>query len=64
MDYLSNIKWADGYVCLKCGNTRFCKGAKEHIRQCAKCNYLESPARGTLFHKVKFPLLKGIILHQ
>ena len=23
MDYLSNIKWAAGYVCPKCGNTKF-----------------------------------------
>jgi len=62
MDYLSNIKWADGYVCPKCGNTKFCKGDKEHIRQCTKCNYLESPTSSTLFHKVKFPLLKAFYI--
>ncbi len=28
-------------------------------RQCTKCRYLESPTAGTLFHKVKFPLVKA-----
>jgi hypothetical protein len=62
MDYLSNIKWANGFVCPKCGNTKYCKGDKEHIRQCTKCNYLASPTSGTLFHKVKFPLLKAFYI--
>ncbi len=28
-------------------------------RQCTKCRYLESPTAGTLFHKIKFPLVKA-----
>ena len=61
-DYLANIKWGNGYVCPKCGNTKSCKGHKEHIRECTKCNYLASPTSGTLFHKVKFPLLKAFYI--
>ena len=62
MDYLSELKWANGFICLHCGNTKYCKGNKEHIRQCTKCNYLVSPTSGTLFHKVKFPLLKAFYI--
>jgi hypothetical protein len=57
--YLARKKWGDGYVCPRCGNTKFCKGEKEHNRQCTRCRYISSPTSGTLFHKVKFPLLKA-----
>lgn len=60
--YLAAIKWAGGYVCPKCGNTRYCRGEKEHNRQCTRCHYIESPTSGTLFHKVKFPLLKAFYI--
>ena len=62
MNYLSNVKWAGGFICPQCSNTKYCKGDKEHIRQCTKCNYLASPTSGTLFHKVKFPLLKAFYI--
>lgn len=57
--YLSALKWQDGYKCKKCGYGSFCKGIKEHDRQCNRCRYLESPTAGTLFHKVKFTLVKA-----
>jgi len=62
LDYLSKLKWDKGYICPKCGNTKYCNGIKEHDRQCSKCNYLESPTSGTLFHKVKFPILKAFYI--
>lgn len=57
--YLYEIKWKDGYVCKKCSHTHYCKGIKEFDKQCTKCNYIESPTAQTIFHKVKFPLLKA-----
>lgn len=62
MDYLANQKWSSGFTCPGCGNTKYCNGHKEHIRQCTKCNRLVSPTSGTLFHKVKFPLLKAFYI--
>lgn len=59
LDYLSDLKWRDGYKCKKCGYGSYCKGIKDHDRQCCRCRYLESPTAGTLFHKVKFPLVKA-----
>lgn len=59
LEYMAWAKWGDGFKCKKCANTRSCKGIKEFDRQCSKCNYVESPTAGTLFHQVKFPLVKA-----
>lgn len=59
LEYMAGAKWGDGFKCKKCANTRSCKGIKEFDRQCSKCNYVESPTAGTLFHQVKFPLVKA-----
>jgi hypothetical protein len=57
--YLSDIKWppANGYKCKKCGHLKYGAGKKSFSRRHAKCNYDESPTAGTMFDKVKFPLL-------
>lgn len=62
LSYLSGLKWQDGYVCPKCGDTKYCKGEKEFNRQCTKCHHISSPTSGTLFHKVKFPILKAFYI--
>lgn len=59
LKYLSGIKWTEGYKCRKCGHHHYCKGLKLYDRQCSRCNYSESPTANTLFHKVKFPLVKA-----
>lgn len=62
MDYLAELKWSSGFICPQCGHTKYCNGHKAHIRQCTRCNHLVSPTSGTLFHKVKFPLLKAFYI--
>lgn len=62
MDYLAQLKWPDGFVCERCGNKRCCAGSRHYSRQCTKCKYQASPTSGTLFHKVKFPLLKAFYI--
>ncbi|MBK6371989.1 MAG: IS1595 family transposase [Saprospiraceae bacterium] len=57
--YLSELKWSAGYQCPKCDNLKYCKGINEFDRQCTKCSHLESPTAGTLFHKMKFSILKA-----
>lgn len=59
--YLAKYKWADGFVCSKCGGTKGCmkKGYKYH---CYRCNYVESATANTLFHKVKFGLHKAFCM--
>lgn len=61
-NYLAELKWKDGYICKKCGNTKYCAGLTETGRQCTKCNYVESATAGTLFHRVKFSILKAFYI--
>lgn len=56
--YLSEVKWASGYNCRKCGH-HGSQIRKDFSRTCNKCSDTESPSAGTLFHKVKFGLLKA-----
>ena len=60
--YLAELKWKDGYVCKKCGYTKSCEGHIPFSRQCNSCHYVESPTANTLFHKVKFDLLKAFYI--
>jgi hypothetical protein len=62
LEHLVELKWKDGFKCPQCENTHYCKGNKDYVRQCTKCNRLVSPTSGTLFHKVKFPLLKAFYI--
>lgn len=57
LNYLSDLKWADGYKCKRCGNDKFCIGKKSQNRRCTKCRYDESPTTGTSFEKLKFSIL-------
>jgi transposase-like protein len=62
LKHLAEIKWSDGFKCKKCNHSHYCKGINEFDRQCSRCNYLESPMAGTLFHKIKFPVLKAFYI--
>lgn len=55
--YIAAIKWESGYECKKCSNIKFIPGKKPSSRRCSKCKYDESPTAGTMFDKVKFPIL-------
>jgi len=59
LQYLSDLKWEDGYSCKRCANNKYCQGKKPYNRRCTKCRYDESPTAGTMFDKVKFSLLKA-----
>jgi hypothetical protein len=62
LKYLSEIKWASGFSCKKCGHKNYCQGNGLYTRQCTSCNYNESATCGTLFHKLKFSLLKAFYI--
>ena len=61
-NYLSQLKWENGFSCKKCNNKTYRMGQKRDERKCNKCDHLESPTSGTLFHKVKFPILKAFYI--
>lgn len=62
LEHLAEVKWKDGFVCPKCGHTHYCRGIKDLDRQCTSCKRLVSPTSGTMFHHVKFPLLKAFYI--
>ena len=61
-DYLSDIKWSSGYKCRRCGHVKYCGTRRYGERRCTKCGGVESATAHTLFHKVKFPLLKAFYI--
>lgn len=62
LSYLAELKWANGFTCRKCKHTHSCRGMAAHSRQCTSCNYTESATANTLFHKIKFDLLKAFYI--
>jgi len=60
-EYLSILKWEDGYVCRKCGHKKS-QVRKDFSRTCNICSDTESSTANTLFHKVKFGLRKAFFI--
>lgn len=57
--YLSDLKWVNGYNCIKCNHDDFIKGKQPCSRKCRKCGYDESTTSGTMFHRLKFGIDKA-----
>lgn len=62
LEYLSHIKWKNGYQCAKCGHEKYFEGKRSSGKCCTRCHYDESPTAHTLFHKVKFPIQKAFYI--
>jgi hypothetical protein len=62
LEFLANMKWANGFVCKKCGNDNWCAGKEPFSRRCTKCKSKETATNGTIFHGVKFPLSKAFYI--
>jgi hypothetical protein len=60
--YLSELKWARGYVCKKCGNTQYLAGLSPYARRCTKCGYDESVLAYTIFHNSRIPINKAFYI--
>ena len=58
-EYLSEIKWGNGFHCPICNHDQYFKGYKPFTRVCKKCKRIDSVTTDTLFHKVKFGLHKA-----
>ena len=60
--FLAEVKWENGFICRKCGNTNFCEGKTPYSRRCTKCKTEESALAGTIFHNCKFPVHKAFFI--
>lgn len=61
-DFLINIKWENGFKCKKCGNEKFSTLSGQNSRKCSKCSSIESATANTIFHKLRFPIIKAFYL--
>lgn len=61
-EYLVDLKWANDFVCPKCGHTTYCKASRKYDRQCTSCHRISSPTSGTLFHQLKFSVLQAFYI--
>ena len=59
LESLAELKWKDGFTCRRCGCPSYTKGYIPFGRRCANCRYDESPTAHTMFHKLKFSLVKA-----
>jgi len=55
-DYIFQMRWADGYICSKCKSNKYWL-TQEKIIHCSSCGYETAVTRGTIFHKIRKPLL-------
>lgn len=62
MEFVSTVKWADGFNCRFCGHSNFCAGRLPYSRRCTRCKKTESATANTLFHNLKFPLHKAFFI--
>lgn len=60
--YLAELKWENGYQCLRCNNESWSNGKSKHSRRCSKCGYDESVSVNTIFHFLKFPIHKAFYM--
>jgi len=62
LEFLSEAKWKNGFICKKCGNINYCPGKTPYSRRCTKCKTEESATAGTIFHNCKFPVHKAFYI--
>ena len=55
LEFLAAVKWKKGFVCTKCGHSRYCKGKVPFSRRCTRCKHEESASSHTFFHGCKIP---------
>jgi transposase-like protein len=57
-DHFFKIKWAEGFVCPKCGCIEYGFIETRNLYQCRKCGYQASLTSGTIMHKSHLSLRK------
>lgn len=60
--FLADIKWANGFACIKCGNDNYRNGRSPYSRRCTKCNYEESVLYSTIFQNNRIPINKAFYI--
>jgi len=56
LEYLSQLRWPEGFVCIQCGHTGYWRSARG-LYLCCHCEHQQSVTAGTIFHGTKKPLI-------
>lgn len=62
LSHLANLKWGKSFSCSKCQCRGYTKGYTFLARRCKHCKYDESVTANTIFHGVKFSLVKAFLI--
>lgn len=60
--YLAELKWDKDFKCRKCSHNKYMDGNKPYSRKCTRCAYPESVTAYTLFHGLRFSIVKAFYL--
>jgi hypothetical protein len=60
--FIEELKSKRSFSCKKCSSLNFGKGKVVFDRRCTKCGYNESITSNTIFHKIKFPIVKSFYI--
>lgn len=60
--YLFKLKWKEGFACGRCGHKGHCHTTKFGELKCNKCKHKHSVTSGTLFHHLKFDIVKAFLM--
>ena len=61
IEFLENIRWKDGVICVYCGSNKTCQHNEKNRRnrhQCQDCGKSFKVTVGTIFHNTKLDLRK------
>jgi hypothetical protein len=61
-NYLFKLKWEGGFRCVRCGHRGYCNTVKFGELKCNKCKNKHSVTSGTLFHHLKFDIVKAFLM--
>ena len=61
-EHLYQYKWSKGFLCPHCNSTEEHQCKRLYHKRCKKCLRIFSAANNTLFHKVKFSLVKAFYI--
>jgi transposase-like protein len=57
-DYMAKARWPNGFICPRCGHNEAYALATRKLFQCLACRHQVSVTAGTVFHKLRQPLVK------
>lgn len=60
--FLSDLKWQNGYKCIRCNHDSYSAGRVAYSRRCTKCSYEESAMHNTIFENNRIPINKAFYI--